>query len=99
MIKKTKNYDSILTSHEIYSWFWFNKKPINYIHPDEYRDIIDKIKGGCTINADHDHRIAMAFNILGLVSEKPIKVLGNKSISSSFPNFFELINLLSQKND
>ncbi len=59
----------------------------------------DKIKGGCTINANYDHRIAMAFNILGLVSEKPIKVLGNKSISSSFPNFFELINLLSQKND
>tara|TARA_B100000963_G_C22602013_1_gene660684 strand:- start:293 stop:934 length:642 start_codon:yes stop_codon:yes gene_type:complete len=30
LLKKTKNYDSILTSHEIYSWFWFNKKPINY---------------------------------------------------------------------
>ena len=30
LLKKTKIYDSILTSHEIYSWFWFNKKPVNY---------------------------------------------------------------------
>lgn len=29
-LKKTKKYDSILTSHEIYSWFWFNNKPVNY---------------------------------------------------------------------
>ena len=30
ILKKTKKYDSILTSHEIYSWFWFKNKPINY---------------------------------------------------------------------
>lgn len=29
-LKKTKQYDSILTSHEIYSWFWFDNKPVNY---------------------------------------------------------------------
>ncbi len=33
-IKKLKNnlktYDSILTIQKIYSWFWFNKKPVNY---------------------------------------------------------------------
>ena len=29
-LKKTKKYDSILTSHKIYSWFWFNNKPVNY---------------------------------------------------------------------
>mgnify|MGYP001373870221 CR=1 FL=1 len=28
--KNTKKYDSILTIQKIYSWFWFNKKPINY---------------------------------------------------------------------
>ena len=28
-VKKKKN-DSILTIQKIYSWFWFNKKPINY---------------------------------------------------------------------
>ena len=28
--KKTKKHDSILTCNEIFSWFWFNKKPVNY---------------------------------------------------------------------
>ncbi len=47
-----------------------------------------KIQGGCLINANNDHRIAMAFNVLSLISEKPIKVIGNKAITSSFPSFF-----------
>ena len=29
-LKKNRNYDSILTTHEIHSWFWFKKKPVNY---------------------------------------------------------------------
>jgi len=30
ILLRRKNYDSILTIQSIYSWFWFNKKPINY---------------------------------------------------------------------
>lgn len=30
ILHKRKKYDSILTIQSIYSWFWFNKKPINY---------------------------------------------------------------------
>lgn len=30
ILKSNKNYDSILTINKIYSWFWFNNKPINY---------------------------------------------------------------------
>lgn len=30
ILKKAKTKDSILTVNEIYSWFWFNGKPINY---------------------------------------------------------------------
>jgi CMP-N-acetylneuraminic acid synthetase len=30
LIKKNKRYDSIFTVNEIFSWFWFNKKPVNY---------------------------------------------------------------------
>ncbi len=48
-----------------------------------------KVIGGCEIDAQDDHRIAMAFNILNLVSEKPVKVTGNNSIVTSFPCFFE----------
>lgn len=47
-----------------------------------------KVQGGSTINAQSDHRIAMSFNILNLFSDKPIKVVGNKTIMTSFPTFF-----------
>ncbi len=30
LLKKSKNKDSILTVNKIYSWFWFNNKPVNY---------------------------------------------------------------------
>lgn len=30
IMKKSKKYDSIFTVGEIYSWFWFKHKPINY---------------------------------------------------------------------
>ena len=31
LLDKKKNIDSILTIKEIYSWFWFKDKPVNYI--------------------------------------------------------------------
>ena len=40
------------------------------------------------INAQNDHRIAMSFDLLSFFSEKPIKVIGNESIMTSFPQFF-----------
>ena len=30
ILKNSKLNDSILTVNKIYSWFWFNKKPVNY---------------------------------------------------------------------
>ena len=30
-MKKKRSYDSILTAKSIYSWFWFKKKPVNYV--------------------------------------------------------------------
>ena len=30
ILKNSKTNDSILTVKEIYTWFWFNKKPVNY---------------------------------------------------------------------
>jgi len=29
-LKNTKKYDSIFTINKIFSWFWFNNKPVNY---------------------------------------------------------------------
>tara|TARA_A100001011_G_scaffold3950_1_gene4571 strand:- start:34277 stop:35626 length:1350 start_codon:yes stop_codon:yes gene_type:complete len=47
-----------------------------------------KITGDSIIHSNKDHRVAMSFNVLNLVVEKPIKVIGNDAIISSFPNFF-----------
>lgn len=30
IIKNNKKFDSILTSRKIYTWYWFNNRPINY---------------------------------------------------------------------
>ena len=48
-------------------------------------------EGGSEINASNDHRIAMSFLCLGLVSKRSITVHGTNSIKTSFPNFVELM--------
>ncbi|MDH3660393.1 MAG: 3-phosphoshikimate 1-carboxyvinyltransferase [Alphaproteobacteria bacterium] len=53
--------------------------------------------GGCTIDAAHDHRIAMSFLILGSVSKEPIEVTGAETIDTSFPGFAELMNRLGAR--
>ena len=55
------------------------------------------IQGGCNINANQDHRIAMSFNILSLITKKPVLVNGNASIKTSFPNFFHYLSSLGVK--
>ena len=55
------------------------------------------IPGGCNINAEHDHRIAMSFNILSLITKKPVLVNGNGSIKTSFPGFFDFLSNLGVK--
>ncbi len=52
------------------------------------------VKGGATIDACHDHRIAMAFLVLGLASKNPITVKGAETISTSFPGFARVMNAL-----
>ena len=47
------------------------------------------VVGGCSIDSELDHRIAMSFLILGLVAKKPIKVLRSSTIETSFPNFYK----------
>ena len=45
------------------------------------------IKGGMSIDSQHDHRIAMSFLTLGMVSDQPITVTGCTTINTSFPGF------------
>ncbi len=49
-------------------------------------------KGGAEIETALDHRIAMAFLVLGCVSEEPITIDDAAPIATSFPNFVALMN-------
>ncbi|MEQ1789151.1 MAG: 3-phosphoshikimate 1-carboxyvinyltransferase [Rickettsiales bacterium] len=54
-------------------------------------------KGGVTITTNFDHRIAMAFLVMGMASKNPITVDDATAISTSFPNFSDLCNSLGAK--
>ena len=47
----------------------------------------NSIEGGIEIDSKLDHRIAMSFLCLGLLSKKPITVKNAETINSSFPKF------------
>ena len=50
------------------------------------------IAGGMTIDSQHDHRIAMSFLTLGMISAAPITVTGCGTINTSFPGFADSMN-------
>lgn len=50
----------------------------------------------CRLNSYNDHRLFMAFSLIGLHSEG-IEVIGRKSIDVSYPNFIDQITSLSGK--
>ena len=47
--------------------------------------------GGGTVTTHLDHRIAMAFLVLGLASERPVSVDDQSMIATSFPEFMDLM--------
>jgi 3-phosphoshikimate 1-carboxyvinyltransferase len=53
--------------------------------------------GGATIPAELDHRIAMAFLVLGMAAAKPVAIDDASTIATSFPGFVELMNGLGAK--
>ena len=54
-------------------------------------------QGGVTIAANLDHRIAMSFLVLGMVSAHPMTIDDASSIDTSFPGFHDLMNNLGAK--
>ena len=50
------------------------------------------IKGGIELDSRLDHRIAMSFLCLGLVTDRPIILNDTDTIKSSFPSFFQQMN-------
>jgi 3-phosphoshikimate 1-carboxyvinyltransferase len=53
--------------------------------------------GGAVIDAHHDHRIAMAFLVLGGIARKPVTVTGAETITTSFPGFVPLMNRIGAR--
>jgi len=54
-------------------------------------------KGGAKVAAALDHRIAMAFLVLGGAAQKPVRIDGGETISTSFPGFVKLMNGLGAR--
>ena len=50
------------------------------------------VAGGARIEAAEDHRIAMAFLVLGAVTEPPVEIDDGATIDTSFPGFADLMN-------
>ena len=48
--------------------------------------------GGGTVETHLDHRIAMAFLVLGMAAGRPVRVDDGEPITTSFPGFVELMN-------
>jgi 3-phosphoshikimate 1-carboxyvinyltransferase len=53
-----------------------------------------KPAGGAEIAVKLDHRIAMSFLVLGLASQRPVRVDDGAAIDTSFPGFITLMNRL-----
>ncbi len=51
-------------------------------------------RGGAKIKTNFDHRIAMAFLVLGMVTENSIIINDAEAIETSFPNYVQLMNSL-----
>ncbi len=49
----------------------------------------NKLKGDCTLETYHDHRIAMSAYIAGLLANKPIGINGFEWVNISFPEFLD----------
>jgi 3-phosphoshikimate 1-carboxyvinyltransferase len=55
------------------------------------------IVGGVDISSNLDHRIAMSFLCLGLITEKSIVVKDTDTINSSFPFFINKMKKIGAK--
>ena len=49
-------------------------------------------RGGARISVALDHRMAMAFLVLGMVSEEPVGIDDARPMDTSFPGFQDLMN-------
>lgn len=56
----------------------------------------EKLTGGAEVETYHDHRLAMSFYVAGLISENPVKINDFIWVNTSFPEFLNLYEELSE---
>jgi 3-phosphoshikimate 1-carboxyvinyltransferase len=56
-----------------------------------------RVRGGASVATQGDHRIAMAFLMLGLGADQPVEVDGAEMIGTSFPGFVDVMRSLGAK--
>ncbi len=54
------------------------------------------IRGG-TVESFGDHRMALAFSLLGLVSDRGVRVRNAEVVSISYPNYFDVLRYIGAK--
>ena len=59
------------------------------------RGVPTRPKGGGTVDARGDHRIAMLGAVAGLVSREGVELRGAESVAVSFPDFFAMLDSLA----
>jgi 3-phosphoshikimate 1-carboxyvinyltransferase len=68
---------------------------------EEFDDGLDVPGGqtlhGATIDSGSDHRIAMAFSVAALRAEGETRIQGAESVAISFPEFFNLLDLVAER--
>jgi len=68
---------------------------------EEFEDGLDVPGGqtlhGATIDSGGDHRIAMAFSVAALRAEGETLIQGSESVNISFPEFFNLLDLVAER--
>jgi len=65
----------------------------------EVRGRCGKLPGGVTYSTHGDHRVAMLAALLGLASEKPVKILDHMVVAKSFPDFWDALGNLGVRID
>jgi 3-phosphoshikimate 1-carboxyvinyltransferase len=56
----------------------------------------EPIHGAATVDACHDHRLAMAFAIAALGARAPVTIKGAEAVAISYPAFFDVLRRISQ---
>ena len=61
------------------------------------RGVPTRPKGGGTVDAAGDHRIAMLAAVAGLVSREGVRIEGAEAVAVSFPDFFPMLDSLAAR--